>query len=155
MRAPRPGEQEAGSPPSGPAPDASKFYELLEAFTALHFENGDPANVNLHEYYNGETGEPYGVPDYFHSTYNDLLIRYVAGVQPSFDETVRLRPIPVPWEHFSFSGIRYRGRTLGVTWDAPGAKSGSRTGFRLFVAEREVARRPDLGPLDWPPNGGR
>ncbi|UCD30481.1 MAG: hypothetical protein JSV03_08445, partial [Planctomycetota bacterium] len=64
------------------------FWHMLERYTHLQFEDDDLNRPYITEYYNSDTGEPdpNGCPDYFHSTYCDLIIKYVVGLQPTNSE---------------------------------------------------------------------
>lgn len=123
------------------------FWHLFERYTRLHFEDGDLERPYLTEYYDGETGEPMpdGCPDYFHSTYNDLVIRYLVGLQPTNTERLVLRPIPGPLNWFSLRRVRYRGHDVDIVYnggDGPGP-----LGLTVWIDGRWAAHRPNLGRL--------
>ena len=96
-----------------------KVYELLDGFTRMHYEDkGEWKKPNLHEEGDAETGETLGCPDYFHSTYNDLIITIVGGLVPRNDDTVELYPAAkVPWDHFRLDRVPYKGKMLSIVWD--------------------------------------
>lgn len=50
--------------------------EFLEAYAMLHFEDGDLARPIIRETADAVTGAQWGCPDYFHSTWIDLVCRY-------------------------------------------------------------------------------
>ncbi len=97
-----------------------KIWELLDSYTSLHYEDkGTWKQPNIHEEGNADDGQMYGCPDYFHSTYNDLIITLVGGLVPRNDNTIELYPVvAVPWDHFRLDGIPYKGHTLSIVWDA-------------------------------------
>src|SRR5207244_2056478 len=75
---------------------------------------------NCFEHYNPFTGTPCtyrGVDDYQHSWVVDLIVKYVAGLQPDGSDTLTMDPLPFPISRFALEGVRYRGRTIDVHWD--------------------------------------
>ena len=60
---------------------------------------------------------------------------------------------PPTWDFFALDNVPYRGRSVAVVWDRTGARYGKGAGLRVFADGKEVASRPDLGPLtaDLPP----
>ena len=52
------------------------FKRFLESYALLHFEDGDLARPMIRETADAETGKQWGCPDYFHSTWIDLVFRY-------------------------------------------------------------------------------
>lgn len=126
-----------------------KIYELLNAYTKLHYEDkGAWLKPNIHEEANADDGTMYGCPDYFHSTYNDLIIRLVAGLVPRNDNTVELSPIvAVPWDHFRLDRIPYRGHMLSIVWDSRDAGRYAKVpkGYSLYVDGKLVGTKQKLG----------
>jgi len=126
-----------------------KLYDLLDAYTKLQYEDkGTWESLNVKEAADADTGEMHGCPDYFHSTYVDLIIRLVGGLVPRNDDTVELYPVVgVPWDHFRLDRIPYRGHLLTIVWDArPSGKryAGVPKGYSLFVDGKLVGTRPAL-----------
>jgi hypothetical protein len=120
--------------------------EFIHRFVKMMFYDGDPTRPNCFEHYNPFTGAPSmyrGIDDYQHSWVIDLIVKYVAGLQPDGSDTVRLNPLPFPVRRFALEGIRYRGKTLDIRWD-------SQEGYALWIDGHEQARRPTLGPLEAP-----
>lgn len=124
------------------------YRRFLERFTLLHFEGGDPNRPMIQEYYHGETGGGWGCYDYFHSTYNDLIIRHVVGLIPSEGDTLTIEPLPCGLKHFRLDRLRYHGRDLSIVFDPDGRYAGSRKGFSVYVDGKLAATRPDLGKLE-------
>jgi len=114
-----------------------KIYQFLDSYTKLHYEDkGTWKQPNIHEEANADDGMMYGCPDYFHSTYNDLIIRLVGGLVPRNDDTVELYPVvAVPWDHFRLDCVPYRGHVLSIVYDvrAKGRYSGAPKGYSLYV----------------------
>jgi hypothetical protein len=50
--------------------------DFLMEYAHSHFEHDDLARPMIRETANAETGEQWGCPDYFHSTWIDLVFRY-------------------------------------------------------------------------------
>ena len=84
-----------------------------------------------------------GIDDYQHSWVVDLIVKYVIGLQPDGSETLTLNPLPFGLRRFVMEGIRYRGRTIDVRWDA-------HDGFTLHVDGEERARNSQLQQIDLP-----
>lgn len=97
----------------------SAVWEFLRAYTLMQLEGGDPGRPLTLEYYDAQSGEGVGCLDYFHSTYNDLIIRCVAGLVPRDDDVIELDPLVEQWDHFAFEGIPYRGHRLDIVWQRP------------------------------------
>ena len=92
--------------------------EFIQRFLGMMCDGGDPTRPNAFEHYNPETGTPSryrGFDDYMHSWIVDLIIKYVAGVQPQA-QGVRIDPFPFG-SGFQLHDVRVRGRSLDVSWD--------------------------------------
>jgi len=132
-------EQEAVTP--------AHFWDMFQRYTRLQFEQDALERPYITEYYNAETGapDPQGCPDYFHSTCNDLIIRYLVGLQPANSDTLTLRPIPGPVDWFELRRIRYRGHDLDIVYNG-GTGKGPR-GLTVWMDRRWAAHRSTLGEL--------
>lgn len=135
------------------------FWELLKAFTLEMFENRELDKPEVSESMNGQSGTwKSTVVNYFHSKYNDLLIRHVGGLTPRADEKLELHPIPSDWAHFAFQGLRYHGKTLDILWDAPDGKdhyADGLEGFAVYVDGKLLFRHPKLAHVIFDPAGGK
>lgn len=118
-----------------------QFWHVLDRYTHLQYENGDLSRPMVTEYYDGQSGspDPTGCPDYFHSTYCDLVIRHVVGLQPSNAGRVVVDPIPGPLRRFSLRGVRYRGHELDIVYNS--ADPGPEGGLTVRVDGRPAAHR--------------
>lgn len=125
-----------------------KLYDLLDAYTKLQYEDkGTWLKPNVREEANADDGQMYGCPDYFHSTYNDLIIRLVGGLVPRNDDTVELHPVVgVPWDHFRLDRVPYRGHMLSIVWDDrdSGRYPGVPKGYSLYVDGKLIGTKPKL-----------
>ncbi len=119
--------------------------DLIARWVRCLYIDGDLARPTSYEYYHPLTGAaPFfrGTDDYMHSWIADLLIQYVAGLQPSTETpTLVVHPLPFDLEHFSLEGARVQGRRVDVHW-----RQGK--GLVVWVDGREAERRPDLGRLE-------
>jgi hypothetical protein len=125
------------------------LFAFLDSYTRLHFEDkGAWRQPNLHEEGDADTGEMQGCPDYFHSTYCDLLVSLVAGLVPRPDDDIELSPVAeVPWDHFRIDRLPYHGHLLSIVWDQRADRQrydGAPKGYSLYVDGRLVGTRPRL-----------
>lgn len=96
--------------------------EFIARFVRTLFLRGDPRLPTSYEHYNPETGTPSlyrGVDDYQHSWVVDLLIKYVAGLQPELGRVV-VDPLPFGLERFELRGAFVAGRRFDVTYGEDG-----------------------------------
>lgn len=90
----------------------------------------------------------YGCPDYFHSTYNNLIITLIGGLVPRCDDVIELFPVvDVPWDYFKLDKIPYKGHKLTIVWDL--REDGKRykgvpRGYSLFIDGKLAATKPKL-----------
>lgn len=79
--------------------------------------------------------------DYNHSTFCDLVISGLVGVQPQTDGSVVIEPL-VPeglWDYFCLTGINVAGRDISVFYDKTGRKYNSGKGFTVLVDGKKAA----------------
>lgn len=120
--------------------------DLIHRFVKMMFFDGDPERPNCFEHYNPHTGAPSmyrGIDDYQHSWVVDLLIKYLAGLQPNGTDMLVLDPLPFEVDRFAMTGIHYRGHVVDVRWD-PGE------GYVMSVDGVERARRPQRERVEVP-----
>jgi len=132
-----------------PAVTKRHLWELLDSYTSLHYEDkGTWKQPNIHEEGNADDGQMYGCPDYFHSTYNDLIITLVGGLVPRNDDIIELFPVvDVPWTHFKLDRIPYKGHLLTIVWDERSSAQRYKDvprGYSLFVDGELVGNKPQL-----------
>lgn len=92
---------------------------LIERFINTMFYGQDPLRPNCFEHYNPVTGEPSayrGVDDYQHSWVADLIIKYVAGLQPRFDDLLVVDPLDFNLQEFELLNVLYRGRKVDIIY---------------------------------------
>ena len=138
---------------NAPGVTPGKLYDLLNAYTKLQYEDkGTWKQPNVREEANADDGQMYGCPDYFHSTYNDLIVRLVGGLMPRNDNTVELYPVVgAPWDHFRLDRVPYRGHMLGIVWDdrAKGRYAGVPKGYSLYVDGKLIGAKPKLERVEF------
>ncbi len=96
-----------------------KAVEFINRYIKMLFLDGDLERPSSYEYYNPFTGQaPFfrGTEDYMHSWIVDLIIKYVAGVQPGDEGQVKIRPLPFNLDYFTLDRVKIAGHTLKVTW---------------------------------------
>lgn len=72
---------------------------------------------------------------YNHSTFNDLLITGICGLQPQADNTVVINPL-VPegkWTYFCLDNVRYHGHDITILYDKDGSRYHQGKGLMVFV----------------------
>lgn len=151
-----------------PAQRATKntdYFQLLKAYAASHYLHsaGEPSRLFLHEDINPDTGawivyeyrkraEPQRIQigqDYLHSTFNDLVIGGLLGVEPTHDGLLKIRPLlPADvWPWFELRRLSLWGHNVDLRYDRTGDHFGQGAGMAVTVDGRQVAARPDLGEL--------
>jgi len=119
------------------------LHDLLYQYALLQFEDQDIAKPMVQEYYDGVTGRADGCYDYFHSTYNDLVIRMIGGLVPRNDDILELDPVSRKLDHFMIENIPYRGHLITLVWDSADrepAYEGIPEGFTIFIdGERAIS----------------
>jgi len=96
--------------------------EILRAFMGkfarLMYEDAELGSPLVRECYDGETGKGYGCPDYFHSSYNDLLVRFMCGVTPAAGAELVIDPLCAGWSHFRLEGVRYQDHEISIIYES-------------------------------------
>ena len=78
--------------------------------------------------------------DYNHSTFCDLVITGLLGVQPQADGSIVIEPL-IPdgqWDWFCLDCVECCGKTLTILYDKDGSKYHRGKGFRIFVNGRKA-----------------
>jgi hypothetical protein len=73
--------------------------------------------------------------DYNHSSFCDLIISDLIGVQPSMSNRLTIDPL-VPseyWDWFCLDHVKYHDKILTIVWDRDGSKYHKGKGFSVFV----------------------
>lgn len=78
--------------------------------------------------------------DYNHSSFCDLVISGLIGLQPQLDGSMVIEPL-IPeggWDYFCLDGVVCAGRKVTVLYDKDGFHYGKGTGFHVFVDGKEA-----------------
>lgn len=126
--------------------DRNDYAALLHTFAVTHRKDGRPY---IAEAVNPFTGswEGHDMPNrsehYFHSSFTDLVITGLAGVQPDADDELTIDPlIPEAWDFFALDRLPYHGHLLSIVWDRSGIKYGRGKGFQVFIDGEKQADAP-------------
>lgn len=85
---------------------------------------------------------------YNHSTFNDLIITGLCGLQPRADQTIEVNPmVPHDWNWFCIDALPYHGRLLTIVWDRDGSRYHQGSGLQILIDGKSVAQRNDIGRL--------
>jgi hypothetical protein len=124
------------------------YLEAMQIYARSHRMNGKPY---IGEYLDEKTGEWLKGDNprsryYNHSTYCNLVIAGLVGVQPAQTGTIEISPlVPVDtWDWFCVDHLPVRGRTLTVIWDRTGTKYNRGAGLTLLEEGQPVGHSPKL-----------
>jgi hypothetical protein len=127
------------------------YVRLLGIYARTHRKNGRPY---IAEAAHPDTGSWEGHDSYnhsehyFHSSYIDLVITGLAGLQPRDDDTLKVHPLAPPeWDYFALDNVAYRGRNLAIIWDKTGKRYGRGAGLHVLVDGKTIASAAGLEPL--------
>lgn len=134
-----------------------KAVELINRYIKMLFIEGDIERPSSYEYYNPLTGQaPFfrGTEDYMHSWIVDLIIKYVAGVQPEDNGRVRIQPLPFNLDYFTLDKVRISGHELKVNWRKgtnivqPGWSDQPPVGLTVWVDGQQTVQTTTPGPTE-------
>lgn len=122
--------------PDQSAVDKDDYFTMLQTYAKTQYKNNKPYVAEAHDpevknwiYDGGNHSE-----DYNHSTYADLVLSGLLGVQPQADETLKLEPlVPDGWDYFALENMPYHGHNVTVLWDRDGTKYNQGAGMRVYV----------------------
>ncbi len=123
------------------------FNQLMERYTEIQFLDGDRSVPCTVEHYDSITGENIRLlADYFHSFYNDLVIRYMVGIVPREDDLIEIDPLVRGWRGFSIEKVAYRGHSISVKRDKT---------FVVVIDGKAVFNSRSIGRFVYDPKTGR
>ena len=93
-----------------------EFAKYLKEYSLEHYRNHNLEEPYLVEHYDSVTGEMLSDEvDYLHSYYIDLIIRHVAGIEPT-ENGIKIDPIDIGLQFFSLSQVQLNGHELCVEY---------------------------------------
>jgi hypothetical protein len=129
------------------------YFEAVQVYARSHHKDG---KRYIGEYLDERTGEWLKADNprsryYNHSTFCDLVISGLVGVQPRFDGVVisPLVPEQDAWDWFCLDEVPYRARTLTIIWDRTGERYRRGAGLHLLADGETVAYALTLQPIFW------
>jgi len=87
--------------------------------------------------------------DYNHSTFCDLVISGLVGVQTREPDAFAVHPL-VPaeaWDYFCLDRLSYRGYEMTIFYDRTGTRYGRGAGLHVYADGQPLAHAPTLAPL--------
>lgn len=118
--------------------------EFISRFVRMFFLQQQLNYPTSYEHYNPTTGIPCiyrGIEDYQHSWVIDLLIKYVAGLQPQDGSLVMIDPLPFGLTHFRLERARVKGHWIDIVWQEG-------DGLHVWVDGTHAMHRPGLERME-------
>jgi len=120
----------------------SDYIKLLRLYTQQHYL--PDGKINLVENYDPNLGGPivyyYWSNHYNHSSFNNLVISGLCGIQPSEGDTLGINPlVDSSIQYFYLDDILYHGHKLSVIYDKDGSKYKSGKGLTVFVDGKKAS----------------
>ncbi len=110
---------------------ASDYVRELSKYAASHLRDGKPSISEV-------IRDPYkaqmcGSEHYNHSTFCDLVITGLGGIEPRADNVLEVSPLfPHDWDYFCLDGVSYHNHVITITWDRTGERYGEK-GFSVYI----------------------
>lgn len=122
------------------------YFTLLDNFSNTHLKDGLPF---IGEANHPETGSWSGhdyighSEHYFHSSYIDLIISGLMGLQSKETDSIEVDPlIPDEWDYACLENVKYHGNDITLIWDKTGKKYNKGKGLILFANGKKIASSP-------------
>jgi hypothetical protein len=130
---------------------ARDYYDNFLTYVHSQHSDGKPYIGEYHDEVTGDwiNGKGGRSRYYNHSTFADLIITGVVGLQPRADATVEICPL-LPagtWNWFCLDDVPYHGHMLTICWDKDGTHYGYRPGFIILADGKEIAHGEKLAKL--------
>lgn len=127
------------------------YAELLHTYAITQRKDGKPYIAEAanpftgswqgHDFYNRSE-------HYFHSSYADLVITGLIGLQSAVGNNLTVNPLaPASWDYFALDRVHYHGHQLAIIWDRTGEHYKVGKGLRVLVDGKPVASSSELGKL--------
>jgi hypothetical protein len=130
------------------------YIKLLDNFANTHLKDGIPY---IGEANHPETGSWDGhdyvghSEHYFHSSYIDLIITGLMGLQPKDTDSIEVNPlIPDDWDFACLDNVKYHGNDVTIIWDRTGQKYRRGKGLLIIANGKRIASSPTLRKLSAP-----
>ena len=127
------------------------YYELLDIFARTHRKNGKPYIAEANHPYTGSWSghdNPGHSDHYFHSSYIDLVITGLIGLQPKATDSIVVDPlISDSWDYFALEDVAYHGRNVSIVWDRTGDRYNVGQGLRIISDGKTIASSPEIRRL--------
>ena len=127
---------------------AADYVKLLRVFAKSHRKEGRPY---LAEALHPDTGSFKGhdgynhSEHYFHSSYCDLVITGLVGIQEQPGDLLVIDPLaPNTWDYFALDDLPYHGRRVSVVWDRVGNRYEFGPGLHVVIDGKQVATSREL-----------
>ena len=88
--------------------------------------------------------------NYNHSTFIDLIISGLIGLQPSFHKKNRNKLVIDPliplkkWSYFCLDGVLYHNHIITIMWDETGGRYKRGKGFHIYVDGQLKLKLPNI-----------
>lgn len=127
------------------------YFEALTTYARSHQFDGKPY---IGEYLDETTGQWLkGRSErsryYNHSTFADLVITGLVGLEPRQDDLVEVDPL-LPdgiWDWFCLDGVKYHDQTLTILWDKTGEHYRRGPGLQVLIDGIAIAKSDRLEHL--------
>jgi len=127
------------------------YIKLLDNFANTHLKDGIPF---IGEANHPETGSWSGhdyvghSEHYFHSSYIDLVITGLMGLQTKETDSIEVNPlIPNDWEYACIENVLYHGNDITIIWDKTGKKYKKGKGLLVFANGKKIGSSTGLSKI--------
>lgn len=130
------------------------YFTQLKIFALTHRKGDAPyiaeANNPFTGSWSGHDHENHS-EHYFHSSYIDLVITGLIGLEPMASDSVEINPlIPAEWNYFALDKVAYHGHNLSVVWDKTGEKYHKGKGLTVWIDGKMIGSSPDIKKMVLP-----
>ncbi|HVU56890.1 MAG TPA: glycosyl hydrolase family 65 protein [Puia sp.] len=130
------------------------YFRQLKIFTETQRKDGRPYIAEANNPFTGSWeghDKPGHSEHYFHSSYIDLVLNGLLGIEPMASDSMMIDPlIPRDWNYFIIDGLRYHRHDVTVIWDRTGRRYGKGRGFSVWVDGKRAASFPSVRRLVLP-----
>lgn len=123
-----------------------KAVELINRFVRMMYLDGDINRPGSYEYYNPFNGKPpyfSGDDNCANSWINDLIIKYVVGLQPGDENKIIINPLPFDLDSFTLDNVFIKGHLLKIIWRKNDSAAIDK-GLYIFVDGKLLKHKKEL-----------